>query len=49
MARQNTLYLIIGVLAVLVVLAGVYVYQQESKPDGVEIKIDENGIAVEGN
>lgn len=49
MARQNTLYLIIGALAVLVVGLGVYLFQQESQPDGVEIKLNENGISVEGN
>lgn len=49
MARQNTLYLIIGALAVAVLVLGVYLYQQESKPDGVEIKVDENGISIEGN
>ena len=39
--RQNQLYLIIGALAVVVIALGIYVYREESKPDGVELRIDE--------
>jgi len=46
--QQNRLYLIIGALAVLVLGLGMYVLREEQKPDGIEIKIDENGIKVEG-
>ena len=47
--NQNRLYLIIGVLAALVVVLAVYVWREESKPDGVELRIDENGISVQEN
>jgi hypothetical protein len=47
--RQNQLYLIIGALVVVVVALGIYVYREESKPDGVELRIDESGISVEQN
>jgi hypothetical protein len=47
--RTNSLYLIIGALIVAVVALGIYVYQEESKPDGVELRIDESGISVEEN
>ena len=41
--------MVIGALAVVVVALGVYVYQQETKPDGVELKIDESGISIQQN
>ena len=47
--NRNSLYLIVGVLAVAVVVLGIYVIQEESKPDGVEIRLDKNGISVEEN
>ena len=47
--KQNQLYLIIGALAVVVIAFGIYVYREESKPDGVELRIDESGISVEQN
>jgi len=45
--NQNRLYLIIGVLAALVVVLGIYVWREESKPAGVELRIDDNGISVQ--
>ena len=47
--RQNQLYLIIGALVVAVVALGIYVYREELKPDGVELRIDESGISLEQN
>ena len=47
--RQNQLYLIIGALIVAVVALGIYVWREESKPDGVELKIDESGISIQEN
>jgi hypothetical protein len=47
--RQNQLYLIIGALLVVVVALGIYVYREETKPDGVELRIDESGISLEQN
>lgn len=46
---QNRLYLVIGALIVAVIGLGVYVWREESKPEGVEIKVDQNGISVQGN
>ena len=45
--RQNRLYLIIGALVVAVIALGIYVWREESKPSGVELRIDESGISVE--
>ncbi len=47
--KQNQLYLLIGALVVAVLALGIYVYREESKPDGVELRIDESGISVEQN
>jgi len=47
--RQNTLYLVIGALVVAVVALGIYVYDKESKPDGVELRIDESGVSIQEN
>ena len=47
--RQNQLYLIIGALIVVVIALGIYVWREESKPDGVELRIDESGISIEEN
>jgi hypothetical protein len=47
--NRNTLYLIIGALVVLVIGLGVYVYREQTKPQGVELKIDDNGISIQQN
>ena len=47
--KQNQLYLLIGALVVVVIALGIYVYREELKPDGVELRIDEFGISVEQN
>jgi hypothetical protein len=47
--RQNTLYLIIGVLLVVSVGGGLYLWQQSQKPAGVELRVDGNGISVQRN
>lgn len=46
---RNMLYLIIGALAVIAIGFGIYVYQQETQPSGIEIQVNEQGISVEGN
>lgn len=47
--NKNTLYMVIGALAVVVIALGIYVYRQETKPEGVELKIDDNGISIQKN
>jgi hypothetical protein len=47
--RTNGLYLIIGALLVIVIGLGTYVYRQESKPEGIQMSIDKNGVSVEKN
>lgn len=47
--KQNNLYLIIGALVAAVIALGIYIYREESKPKGVELRIDESGISVQEN
>lgn len=45
--NRNGLYLIIGVLVVLCVGLGVYVFHEESKPQGIEMTIGRDGVSIE--
>lgn len=45
---RNGLYAVIALLAVLVVGFGIYTYQQQSRP-GIEVRVDDNGISIDGN
>lgn len=47
--KQNTLYLIIGALIVVVIALGIYVYREQTRPKGVELKIDDKGISIQQN
>jgi hypothetical protein len=47
--KSNNLYLIIGVLVAAVVALGIYVWREETKPAGVEIKLDSNGLSIQEN
>lgn len=49
MTQSNNLYLIIGALLIAVVGLGAYVWHEESKPSGIEMKIGPNGVSVEEN
>lgn len=46
---RNLLYAITAVLGVAVVVLGYLVYEDRQKAKGVEIKIDDSGISVQGN
>jgi hypothetical protein len=47
--KQNMLYLIIGALLVVVIALGVSVYREQTRPKGVELKIDDKGISIQQN
>lgn len=47
--KLNRLYLVIGVLIAAVIALGIYIYREETKPKGVELRIDESGISVQEN
>lgn len=45
---RNTLYLVIGALLVVAIGLGIYIYNEQSRP-GLEIRVDDNGLTVDGN
>ncbi|MER9330141.1 hypothetical protein [Mesorhizobium sp. M0488] len=47
--KQNTLYLVIGALVVVIIALGVYVYREHNRPKGVELRIDDKGISIQQN
>ncbi len=47
--NRNGLYLIIGALIVVAAGLAVYVYREETKPAGIEMKIGEDGVSIQEN
>ena len=46
---RNGLYALIGILVIIVVALGGYMLYQQSQKPSLEIKVDSNGIQVNGN
>lgn len=46
---RNGLFAVIAVLAVAVVAFAIYTYQQEQSRPGIEVRVDETGISIDGN
>jgi len=46
---RNGLYTLIGVLVVVAVALGGYLLYQQSQQPSLEVRVDSNGIQVEGN
>lgn len=46
---RNGLYAVIAVLLIAIVGFGIYSYQQEQARPGIDIRVDEQGISVDGN
>ncbi|WP_242221148.1 hypothetical protein [Shinella zoogloeoides] len=46
---RDALYMIIGALVVVVAGFSYYAWQQEKKPDGVEIQLNEQGLSIQEN
>lgn len=47
--NRNALYLALGALIVVVIGLGAYVYNEQTKPKGVEIQVDKSGISIQEN
>jgi hypothetical protein len=47
--KQNQLYLVIGALVVIVIVLGGYIYHERTKPEGVQIQFDQNGLKIQKN
>jgi uncharacterized protein HemX len=46
---RNGLYAVIALLLIVVVGFGIYSYQQQQAQPGIEVKVDQNGISIDGN
>lgn len=46
---RNGLFAVIAVLAVAVIAFAIYTYQQEQARPGIEVRVDETGISIDGN
>lgn len=46
---RNGLYAVIAILLVAVVGFGIYSYQQQQARPGIELRIDEQGVSIDGN
>ena len=47
---RNSLYAVIAILLVAVVGFGIYSYQQQQQAQpGIEVRIDEQGVSIDGN
>jgi hypothetical protein len=46
---RNGLYAVIAVLLIVIVGYGIYSYQQQQAQPGIDIRVDEQGISIDGN
>jgi uncharacterized protein HemX len=46
---RNGLYAMIAILLVAIVGFGIYTYQQQQARPGIEVRIDEQGVSIDGN
>jgi len=46
---RNGLYAVIAILLIAIVGFGIYSYQQQQAQPGVEIRMDKQGISIDGN
>jgi hypothetical protein len=46
--NRTGLYVLIGVLVLLVIGLGLYIYDQQTRP-GLDVRVDGQGISIKGN
>ena len=46
---RNGLYGVVAILLIALVVFGIYTYQQQQARPGVEVRIDEQGVSIDGN
>ena len=46
---RNGLYALVAVLAVAVIALAIYLYQQNEARPGIEVRIDGQGVSIDGN
>lgn len=46
---RNGLYFIVALLLAVIVAFGIYTVQQQQSRPGIEVRVDEQGISIDGN
>lgn len=46
---RNGLYAMVAILLVAIIGFGIYTYQQQQARPGIEVRIDEQGVSIDGN
>lgn len=46
---RNALYALVTILLVALVTFAIYTYQQQQARPGIEVRVDEQGISIDGN
>lgn len=46
---RTSLYGVIAILVIALVVFGFYTYQQQQARPGIEVRVDEQGISIDGN
>ena len=46
---RNGLYALVAVLAIAIVGFAIYTYQQQQQTPGLEVRINETGVSIDGN
>ncbi|WEJ58322.1 hypothetical protein [Devosia sp. FJ2-5-3] len=46
---RNALYALVTVLLVALVVFAIYTFQQQQARPGIEVRVDEQGISIDGN
>jgi uncharacterized protein HemX len=46
---RNGLYAVIALLLVAILGFGIYTYHQQQARPGIEVRIDEQGVSIDGN
>ena len=46
---RNALYATITILVVALLAFGIYTYQQNQAKPGIDIRVDEQGVSIDGN
>jgi uncharacterized protein HemX len=47
--NSNGLYAVIAILMVAIIGFAIYTYQQQQARPGIEVRIDEQGVSIDGN
>ena len=46
---RNSLYGVIAILVIALIVFGIYIVQQQQARPGIEVRVNEQGISIDGN